>query len=128
MADRGLGDAELIGGICEAHVTGGGLESTQSVERRQGSLHGAPSHEGNLSKQDKQSFVKDPLEVHIAVRHSAFLLGEVPWPISRFITVPRPLWPAPSRPSSRSSRPGAAAPATAASSPPSTIAPCVIWG
>ena len=39
MADRGLGDAELVGGIGKAHMAGSGLEGTQSIERRQGSLH-----------------------------------------------------------------------------------------
>src|SRR5262249_50321696 len=128
VADRGLGDAQLVGSICEAHVTGGGLESTQSVERRQGSLHGAPSHEGNLSKQDKGLFVKDPRKRQIALRPKPFHSGEVPWPISRSISVPRPPWQALSPPSSRSLRPGAGAPATAASLPRSTTAHCVIWG
>src|SRR5215813_10569959 len=98
MADRGLGDAQLIGGVREAHVTGGGLESTQSVERRQGSLHGVPSHEGNLSKQDKGLFVKDPSAAQIPDRDTAFSSGEVRWPTFRSITVPRPPSPAPSPP------------------------------
>src|SRR5229473_1157865 len=42
MADRGLGDAQFVSGIGKAHMAGSSLKGTQSVERRQASLHDAP--------------------------------------------------------------------------------------
>ena len=39
MADRGLGDAQLVGGVGKAHMARGGLESTQAIERGKRSLH-----------------------------------------------------------------------------------------
>ena len=42
MADRGLGDGELIGRAGEAHVTRGGLEGAQAVQ-------GWEQHEASLA-------------------------------------------------------------------------------
>jgi hypothetical protein len=39
MADRGLGDAQLVGGVGETHMTRGSLEGTQAIERGKRSLH-----------------------------------------------------------------------------------------
>src|SRR5262249_45160822 len=41
VADRALGDAELLGGAPEALVAGRGFESLERVERRQTARHGA---------------------------------------------------------------------------------------
>src|SRR5262245_53779898 len=113
--------------ISKAHVARGGFEGAQSVERGQGSLHASPSHERNLSKQDKGSFVKGPPADQIHPRQSFQLRGAVPWPTSLYISVPRRRWPAPTPPSATSWPPGAVAPGSVASSPSSTVAPSRIW-
>src|SRR5260370_20206155 len=80
MADRGLGDAQFVGGVGKAHVAGRSLEGTQSVERWQASHHEAPitSHELFLSKQDKGSFVKHRSGSQIPLRQSVTPSGSSP--------------------------------------------------
>ena len=39
MADGGLGDVQLVGGLGEAEMPGGGFEGAEGVQGRQASIH-----------------------------------------------------------------------------------------
>ncbi len=73
MADRGLRDVQLGGGLREAEMPGRGLEGAKSIERRQSGGHFHNSKYMSLShvKRHKVSFVESPLGADISRKRLA---------------------------------------------------------